>query len=254
MAFIDDVLAIAASQVGVKEVGRSNSGAAVNAYLKRTGLGPGYPWCQAFVYWCIDEVCVSHRVDNPYVRTASCAVAAAWATDHNVLVAAPVVGDQFLLYGRPEGYRRACHTGFVTAVANGRIETIEGNTNPGGSRDGYGVFRRRRLIDGLRFVRYAAIVQPADLPVKRIMVGGKQVGETVPMNGVSFVPIRAVAEARGHTVAWDYDLQLVRIDGEPLQAEVASLEGVAHANIHRLAGCLRAVVTDDPKHRAVIIS
>jgi hypothetical protein len=41
------------------------------------------------------------------------------------------------------------HTGIVAANVNGLLETIEGNTNDNGSREGIGVFRRtrRRLND-----------------------------------------------------------------------------------------------------------
>ena len=36
------------------------------------------------------------------------------------------------------------HVGLVAANVNGALETIEGNTNDGGSREGIGVFRRSR--------------------------------------------------------------------------------------------------------------
>ena len=36
------------------------------------------------------------------------------------------------------------HTGLVVSNMNGLLETIEGNTNDGGSREGIGVFRRSR--------------------------------------------------------------------------------------------------------------
>ncbi len=40
------------------------------------------------------------------------------------------------------------HTCFVADVVDGRLVTIEGNTNDGGSREGIGVFiRSRRRID-----------------------------------------------------------------------------------------------------------
>jgi hypothetical protein len=34
------------------------------------------------------------------------------------------------------------HAGLVSRVVGNRMETIEGNTNDGGSREGIGVFRR----------------------------------------------------------------------------------------------------------------
>jgi hypothetical protein len=42
------------------------------------------------------------------------------------------------------------HAGIVVANVNGRLETIEGNTNTNGSSEGIGVFRRTaRRIDGI---------------------------------------------------------------------------------------------------------
>ena len=47
----------------------------------------------------------------------------------------------------------------VTEVANGRLKTVEGNTNDNGSRNGIGVFQRegRKILDINRgFIDYSA--------------------------------------------------------------------------------------------------
>jgi hypothetical protein len=55
-------------------------------------------------------------------------------------------GDIFILaYAHGAG-----HTGIVEKVTGDSIITIEGNTNGGGSREGIGVFSRRRKISELR--------------------------------------------------------------------------------------------------------
>lgn len=42
------------------------------------------------------------------------------------------------------------HTGIVSRIVGNRLETIEGNTNDGGSREGIGVFRRNgRTVDSI---------------------------------------------------------------------------------------------------------
>ena len=47
-------------------------------------------------------------------------------------------GQIFIIdYGRGAG-----HTGLVTGMRSGKLLTIEGNTNDGGSREGIGVFAR----------------------------------------------------------------------------------------------------------------
>lgn len=67
----DKALATALTQDGVREkpLG-SNKGKEVEAYLKSTGLGGGYFWCMAFVYWCFREAAAGG--DNPFPKTASC--------------------------------------------------------------------------------------------------------------------------------------------------------------------------------------
>ena len=47
-------LEIAASQLGIVEK-KNNSGPDVEKYLASVGLGAGYPWCMAFVYWCCTQ-------------------------------------------------------------------------------------------------------------------------------------------------------------------------------------------------------
>ncbi len=45
------LVAIAQSQVGVRESGGNNKGKEVALYLAYTNLKAGYPWCAAFVSW-----------------------------------------------------------------------------------------------------------------------------------------------------------------------------------------------------------
>jgi len=48
----NQLLEIAESQVGVRELTGNNDGKQIKAYLKSVGLKEGYPWCVAFVVWC----------------------------------------------------------------------------------------------------------------------------------------------------------------------------------------------------------
>ena len=59
-------LQVALSQEGISEQPKnSNSGPVVNQYLKAVGLGKGYPWCMAFVYWCVGKAATILEVKNP---------------------------------------------------------------------------------------------------------------------------------------------------------------------------------------------
>jgi CHAP domain len=129
----------------------SNSGRQVNAYLASVGLGPGFSWCQAFVYWCYREAAKITGGENPAIRTAS--VADCWnktppqfkTTKTDALKNRQTVtpGSQVIfLYGRGLG-----HTGLVEHVDEAGIHTIEGNSNTDGSREGYEVVRHVRRWD-----------------------------------------------------------------------------------------------------------
>ena len=134
-------LKIAQSQNGVQEVPRnSNAGAAVESYLKSVGLGKGYSWCMAFVYWSVKEAAKQLNTTSPLIKTAG--VLRQWnEVNSKMKFTNPKPGDIFIMdYGKGLG-----HAGFVVEVlSNGNLKTIEGNTNDEGSREGYEVCYRTR--------------------------------------------------------------------------------------------------------------
>lgn len=132
-------LETAISQIGVVEVPKnSNAGPAVEKYLKSVGLGKGYAWCMAFIYWCTKEASLKECVENPLLKTGG--VLAMYNAKKELRVSEPQPGDIFIMdFGKGQG-----HTGIVESVEKDKVFTIEGNTNNDGSREGYGVFRRQR--------------------------------------------------------------------------------------------------------------
>lgn len=155
----DLVIDIAASQIGVVEQPRSsNRGPEVDVFIRTTGLNPAdgsFPWCVCFLYWVFAQAAKVKGIENPLPKTAG--VIALWnlarGTEAQVIhkseVSAQTVkpGMMFLLdLGGGKG-----HAGLVIEVRGDHIITIEGNTNPGGSSDGFGVFRRdaRPLTNGV---------------------------------------------------------------------------------------------------------
>lgn len=145
---------MALSQFGVKEYSGKNDGEAVEAFLKSTSLGKGHAWCMAFIYWCYAEAAKALKVPNPLVKTAG--VLDQWnrtAKSNKIWISKkdPLqVGDIFIMdYGKGLG-----HTGIVTKVlADGSVETIEGNTSTLGSREGnqVGKLKRTSLKYAIRF-------------------------------------------------------------------------------------------------------
>ncbi len=152
-----DHIAKAISQLGIEEkpIG-SNWGEDVEKYLLCIGIDFPAPWCMAFVYWCVNEAGVTvpdgkGGFKNPLVKTAS--VLNQWAKITTTYKETkPMDGDIFIMdFGGGVG-----HTGFVESVdPDGvHINTIEGNTNDTGSREGYEVCHRKRTITSCKgFIR-----------------------------------------------------------------------------------------------------
>ena len=123
-------LDVALTQLGVRETA-PNRGPQVDEYLRSVGLEPtagSYPWCVAFVRWCCS------RVGVWLPRTAG--VKRLWEMGEDLRVDVPMTGD-IAIHLRPDGLG---HCGFVmdwTTTDDGTmIQTIDGNTNAEGSREG----------------------------------------------------------------------------------------------------------------------
>jgi hypothetical protein len=156
---------LADSQIGVEEDSHhTNCGAAIAKYQADTALGgQGWPWCAAFVDWCVHqfllipefaEVCAIPLANRP--RTASAFGLRTWGMDNNCRITRlPQVGD-LVVY-------TFSHCGIVSSLIDSyHFEAIEGNTNADGGRDGYTVARKTREISRvLCFIR---------LPVRAIAV------------------------------------------------------------------------------------
>jgi len=149
----DALIAEAKRYLGVQEKPKnSNRGTQIDYWIAECGLDPvgAHPWCAAFVGQ-VGRQAVGRAWPVP--RTASVAAIAAWAATSKWLTTVPQRGDLFLLWS-PE-LKRFAHVGIVTAFNGTGYDTIEGNTNPGGGRDGFGVFARYRTRHSAdRFVRW----------------------------------------------------------------------------------------------------
>ena len=141
-----------------REVGGQNRGPWVRLY---TGgkEGTAWPWCAAFVTYIIKQAAAACNVKSPIPGSFSCDELAKQAYPKARLfpqgkTAGCVIsaGDLFLIPKPGGGYQ---HTGIVTAVEPGKgtFWTIEGNTNDDGSREGYEVCKRVRLISKCAFIK-----------------------------------------------------------------------------------------------------
>jgi hypothetical protein len=163
------LVAAAASLVGVREEGGNNRGQMVELFLREVEQPPGEPWCAAFVHHVGHWSHYDHQSGEsswPLPATASCYELGAFAKKRGILRDEPDSGDVFLLWNDKLG--RFAHTGVVVQLRDAGVspgegpwfecETIDGNTDAGGSREGDGVLRRiRRFLPhaGDRFIRWA---------------------------------------------------------------------------------------------------
>ncbi len=128
----------------------SNWGKDVKNMLNSVGINFPAPWCAAYVRIICRNTCISCPVSG-YVPNWSNGI---WKekvvfdkkkAGRSILQTEVRRGDIATIYFSNLG--RDAHIFIVLGVTEkGNIITIEGNTNPGGSRDGYGVFVRVREL------------------------------------------------------------------------------------------------------------
>lgn len=126
------IVAIAAGELGVREQTGKNDGERVEAYLQSIQLGKGHAWCGAFLSWV-------------YLKAGLASPRIGWTPDlfpFRRLTKLPLPGDLFGIYF--PALKRIAHAGLVEKISSDWVITLEGNTNVKGSREGDGVFRKRR--------------------------------------------------------------------------------------------------------------
>jgi len=145
---------IAAKYIGVKETGNNKAGDSKELLaifksdsLTVNGVTDGYPWCAAFVSFCVQKLLnnsPSFSMTTPPKEASVSRFLNVWAKNNNCLVFprnseffTPQKGDIVVF--------TFSHIGIVESVNGRMITTIEGNTNDAGSREGSVVARKVRI-------------------------------------------------------------------------------------------------------------
>jgi len=251
---IKQALYVAKSQLGVREIGISNTGPQVNQYLAAANEPPGEPWCASFVYWCTVQASRALSVPDPFMRSGYCPDLGNWAREHGILYSQPEPGDVMLVNEGGDFH----HTGFVTDVDGDDFSTIEGNTNDNGSREGTAVMEHQRSVaDRYRFVRWADLL--ASDFMLALTLNGKAIADgegTVQMpiiNGLAYCPVRPVAESLGLAVNYDAAHNLVTVGGHWAISPVL-ICGRSYVPIKALANGVGLHVSGDMTQRVVNLS
>lgn len=152
------LITIATAEVGVREGGGNNRGPRIVTYQKATWLKPdAWPWCAAFVCWCIQQWLkvegvtavvgiLPTAVDKWRPQTAGAFDYERWAKEKGLEVVpegADVLAGDIVIFD-------FSHIGIVIKDAPAKFKTltvVEGNTNGKGERDstsGDGVWQKER--------------------------------------------------------------------------------------------------------------
>jgi len=130
-----------------REVGGQNMGPWVRLYMKGN-QGQEWAWCAGFASFVLKQACDSLGVALPLRTSFSCDLLAANAKGEGLFVREAQIPDVPIPPGSLFLQRRTSsdwvHTGIVVNTREGVFETIEGNTNDEGSREGFEVCRRFR--------------------------------------------------------------------------------------------------------------
>jgi hypothetical protein len=139
-----------------REVGGQNKGPWVRLYMQGNE-GSDWPWCAGFVSFILKQACKSLNVSPPIQTSFSCDSLAACAKERELFLKeseakeenAVAPGSLFLVRRTSTDW---VHTGIVLSAEDNIFNTIEGNTNDDGDREGYEVCRRIRNYAGKDFI------------------------------------------------------------------------------------------------------
>jgi len=169
---------IAASQIGVREEGGNNNGSKIRDYQRATDLKPAsWPWCAAFVDWCIREWLarpgvrewLNLQASTPEEWRPKTALAygyLGWAKARPKT--SVILHERDLAQPGDIVVFDFSHVGIVESDSGFQIITIEGNTNGRGDRDsesGDGVWRKARQKTIARnFIRIRPVLALSGTP------------------------------------------------------------------------------------------
>lgn len=174
---------IAATKLGIREVGANNHGPWVKKFLAAVGLPEGYAWCDGFQSFEM-EGAAGHRLP---IESASVGQTYATGKQLGWAVTKPARGD-LVCYDFNGNGQFDDHIGLVVKVISIgptlTLETVEGNTSSGlsGSQgDGDGVFLRRRIVaaKSVGFIRI-----PGEVPDSPVVAKARALANAQPVTAM----------------------------------------------------------------------
>lgn len=148
----EKLVELAKKEVGVEEVNGTNCGPRVNEYKSATCLDSeqGWPWCAAFICWLMREAMKDSSYTFKRPTTASAWGFEEWAAKQNNKVQLKKPHKDDIKAGDIVMFTFS-HIGLAIGEPHdGYIDTIEGNTDGQGSREGGAVLQKKRKLSAIR--------------------------------------------------------------------------------------------------------
>jgi hypothetical protein len=144
-------IALKEHAAGVYETSK-NQGPGIEKYWTATNYTDGYknrePWCAAFICWILKESGLFTEIERP--KTAAAFGFENWAD--NLSSKVKIVRKPTLVTKGDIVIFSFSHIAIATSDSDkdGDFTTVEGNTNPAGSREGNGVYKKTRNLSVVR--------------------------------------------------------------------------------------------------------
>ena len=155
MKLAERIVELAKKEVGVEEIGGTNCGPRVNEYKAATWLPPdqAWPWCAAFIDWLVMRAMEDSGKQFTFARPRT---AGAWDLENWSMKqdgstwtklnpqASDIAPGDIVIF-------TFSHVGLaIDTPAKGLVQTVEGNSNAQGSREGGGVWKQTRKLSQIR--------------------------------------------------------------------------------------------------------
>jgi hypothetical protein len=151
----ESLVITALTKLGVKESGGNNKGKELQPFFAADNYKPnatddGYAWCASFVCWCFQVVLAGRSVSFKRPTTPSAFGFIEWslAQDASTNTKHEPMGDikrgDLVIF-------KFSHIGIAIADAvDGKIQTVDGNSNAAGSREGNCVTKKTRSVSQVK--------------------------------------------------------------------------------------------------------
>lgn len=155
MKLATKLVELAKQEIGVEELNGTNTGVRVNQYKSATNLDPkeSWPWCAAFICWLVREAMLALGGNYTFHRPTT---AGAWdfenwskRQDNSTQTKKPAGADiepgDIVIF-------TFSHIGLAVSCPDehGNVICVEGNTDTAGSREGGGVYQKKRPLAKIR--------------------------------------------------------------------------------------------------------